>query len=133
MTIGILLKAANSIHFNKAFDFYFEFLSQIILLWCIFGYMIILIVFKWNTYYENTNDAPSIISMMINMFLNFGTIKGSHIVFSKTFNERLHKFLLFLSFVCIPCMLILKPILIWWQKLNEAKMVGKSVFKTKEF
>ena len=49
--------------------------------------MIILIIVKWKTYYEDTNVAPSIISMMISMFLNFGSIKGEHLIMSKTFNE----------------------------------------------
>lgn len=112
MSIGIFIKAANSIYFNKMFDFLFEFLPQIILLWSIFGYMVCLIIIKWKTYYENTNEAPSIISVMINMFLNFGEIKGEYFILSKTFNERLHIFLLFVAFVCIPAMLIIKPILI---------------------
>jgi len=112
MSIGIFIKAANSIYFNKMFDFLFEFLPQIILLWSIFGYMVCLIIIKWKTYYENTNEAPSIISVMINMFLNFGEIKGEYFILSKTFNERLHIFLLFVAFVCIPAMLIIKPIMI---------------------
>lgn len=112
MSIGIFIKAANSIYFNKLFDFLFEFLPQIILLWSIFGYMVCLIIIKWKTYYDNTNVAPSIISVMINMFLNFGEIKGEHFILSKTFNERLHVFLLFVAFVCIPAMLIIKPIMI---------------------
>ena len=95
--------------------------------------MIILIIVKWKTFYLDTNDAPSIISMMINMFLNFGQIKGSHLVMTKSFNESLHKFLLFIAFFCIPAMLLLKPLLIRRQKLKDAKQVSHSLLKKKEF
>jgi vacuolar-type H+-ATPase subunit I/STV1 len=72
---------------NKKLDLYFEFIPQIVLLWSIFGYMIILIFVKWKTHYADTSLAPSIIAYMINMFLNFGGISGDALIHSTTVNE----------------------------------------------
>lgn len=110
MSLGIFLKAANARYFKKDLDFYFEFIPQITLLWCIFGYMIILIIVKWMTDYSaDTNIAPSIISYMIEMFLNFGAISGDAIIHSHGLNETLHVFLLLIAFICVPVMLMVKP------------------------
>jgi V-type H+-transporting ATPase subunit a len=56
-----------------------EFIPQIILLLALFGWMDFLIIMKWLTpwkqgMHSNTHEAPSIISGMIAMFLNFGQI-----------------------------------------------------------
>lgn len=72
MTLGVFVKALNSIHFGKYIDFLFEFIPQLGFLILLFGYMDFLIVYKWLTYWENTNVAPSIITTMINMPLKFG-------------------------------------------------------------
>ena len=47
MTVGVCLKAANSIFFKKSLDLFFEFIPQFLLLVGLFGYMDFLIVFKW--------------------------------------------------------------------------------------
>jgi len=113
MSLGIFLKAANSLYFKDKLGFFFEFIPQIVLLWCIFGYMITLIIVKWLTLYPDTSIAPGIITYMIEMFLNFGSISGDAIIHSQRLNETLHIFLLFISLLCIPAMLFMKPYLIW--------------------
>lgn len=100
MTLGIILKATNARFFNRKLDFYFEFIPQIVLLWAIFGYMITLIIVKWLTdYSKNTSIAPSIISYMIDMFLNFGDVTGDALIINQGLNETLHLFLLFIALV----------------------------------
>ena len=99
MSLGIFMKALNALHFGKKLDFYFEFIPQIVLLWCIFGYMITLIIVKWLIYYEDTSVAPSIIAYMIDMFLNFGSISGDAIIHSRGLNESLHVFLLLTALI----------------------------------
>ena len=69
MCLGIFLKASNAIYFKKPIDFIFEFLPQITLMLCLFGYMSFLIILKWITPWPNTSEAPSIIGFMIDMFL----------------------------------------------------------------
>jgi V-type H+-transporting ATPase subunit a len=99
MSIGILLKGMNSLHFKNRLDFFFEFIPQFLLLFALFGWMDILILGKWmnhknveditltgcpdpvlvpdlqerNRLYERFNEvhlSPAIISTMIYIFLN---------------------------------------------------------------
>jgi len=54
-------------------DFLFEFLPQIIVLLALFGYMDLMIIIKWLTNWEGQeSNAPSVITTMIDMFLNMG-------------------------------------------------------------
>lgn len=73
MTVGVVMKAFNSLYFKKKIDFYFEFIPQFIFLFLLFGYMDFLIVFKWLTDWKgNRNPPPSIISTMMNIGLKMG-------------------------------------------------------------
>jgi V-type H+-transporting ATPase subunit a len=47
MSLGILMKGFNAIHFKRPLDFLFEFVPQIILILVLFGWMDILIIAKW--------------------------------------------------------------------------------------
>ncbi len=91
MSIGILMKGLNSIHFRNRLDFWFEFVPAFLFLFALFGWMDILIIGKWmqpknieGVYLPNTlalnqtevtkfNEihlSPAIISTMIDIFLN---------------------------------------------------------------
>lgn len=82
MTIGVLVKGANSIYFRRFLDLIFEVFTGLIILLGLFGWMDTLIVAKWmykmNPYSINPadNDAitycPSVITVMINNMLAGG-------------------------------------------------------------
>ena len=75
MTLGIVLRGSNALHFNKKLDFLFEFLPQLIILVALFGYMDLLIIMKWLTDWTGRESkAPSIIQTMIAMFIEFGAL-----------------------------------------------------------
>lgn len=75
MCLGILMKGCNAIHFRRPIDFFFEFIPQITLMLCLFGYMDFLIITKWLTPWDgNEHAAPPVIATMIGMFLKFGEI-----------------------------------------------------------
>lgn len=74
MLFGILMKGVNAIYFSSSLDFFCEFVPQFIFLTCTFGYMDFMIIVKWLTVYQ-PEDAPSIITTMIDMVLNpFGIV-----------------------------------------------------------
>ena len=84
MSLGIIMKGFNAIHFGNKIDFVFEFIPQLVLLLVLFGWMDVLIISKWlyevnsdslddYNFYTRSN-APSIITIMINMFLGGGEI-----------------------------------------------------------
>lgn len=47
MTLGVFVKASNSLYFGKFMDFFFEFLPQLAFMVLLFGYMDFLIFYKW--------------------------------------------------------------------------------------
>jgi len=77
MSLGIFMKAFNAVHFRQPIDFIFEFIPQILLLWVLFGWMDALIISKWLHDFTGprVNEAPSIITTMINMFLKMGEVE----------------------------------------------------------
>ena len=90
MSLGIFLKAMNSIYFKKPIDFLFEFIPQITLLTVLFGYMCLLIIVKWITPWPDTSQAPSIIGFMIKMFLGVGAVEGTPLIGDVAFNTALN-------------------------------------------
>lgn len=73
MSVGLIAKALNAIHFKSAIDFFLEFLPELIFLLVLFGYMDALIIVKWSIDWGLYNpNAPSIITTMINFPLRLG-------------------------------------------------------------
>jgi V-type H+-transporting ATPase subunit a len=90
MSLGVLMKALNSIYFKNYLDLVHEFFPQIILLLVLFGYMDALIIIKWLTDYSGReHDAPSIITTMINIALNGGRIEGIPFIGSQSTNRAI--------------------------------------------
>jgi len=114
MSIGICLKGSNCMYKGEWISFFFEFIPQIVIMMCMFGYMDMLIVWKWLTDWEGrTMYSPSIISTMIDMFLNGGnpTIPTDDPIIG-TWQEqtKVENILLYIVLACIPLMLFVKPI-----------------------
>ena len=66
----------NTVHFKNYVDCFFEWLPQQIFFFCTFGYMCILIIFKWTIAWgidRETSEAPSIIAQMIALPLLVGS------------------------------------------------------------
>ncbi len=75
MTFGIVLKGINCIHFKNKLAFIFEFIPQFIFMLILFGYMDIMIIIKWLRNWDlDAADAPSLISQLMNIFLNPGNV-----------------------------------------------------------
>lgn len=73
MALGVCMKGLNSLYYKRYVDFWFEFLPQIIMLLALFGFMDLMIMVKWRTDYSaDPSRAPSVITSMIDMCLNFG-------------------------------------------------------------
>ena len=67
MTLGIVMKGCNEAYKGRWIDFFFEFLPQLVLFMCLFGFMDFLVLAKWLKYYEDTSTAPGIIILMLDM------------------------------------------------------------------
>ncbi|KAI8819827.1 V-type ATPase, V0 complex, 116kDa subunit family [Fimicolochytrium jonesii] len=106
MSTAICLNVCNYVHFNNRSSIYLEFIPQLTFLLSIFGYLVILIIYKWATVWPG-GDAPGLLNTLIYMFLSPGSVSER----DKLFNGQagLQSFLLLVAFVCVPVMLFGKP------------------------
>ncbi|KAJ3007269.1 H(+)-transporting V0 sector ATPase subunit a [Thoreauomyces humboldtii] len=107
MSFGICLNVCNYIHFNKRLNIYTDFLPQITFLLSIFGYLVILIIYKWATVWPDASLAPGLLNTLIYMFLSPGTVAEKDTLYKG--QAGLQAFLLLVAFVCVPWMLFAKP------------------------
>jgi len=130
MSLGILLSLFNGIHFRKPYNILFEFIPQILFLLSIFGYMCFLILLKWCKPFE-PHDAPSLINVLINMFLKILDDPDPELYPAQKYVQWL---LIAVAVISVPVMLLVKPILLrrdFKKKKrmeDEQKRIGETVF-----
>ncbi len=118
MLFGIVLKGMNSLYFKDNLEFFFIFVPQFLFLSALFGYMDLQIFVKWATDWEEKGrqNAPSIISNMMSIFLKLGKLAGLPLIGDdeKIENRYLQEWLnlgvLGLALLLIPIMLLVKPL-----------------------
>mmetsp|Transcript_2798 Transcript_2798/g.9869 ORF Transcript_2798/g.9869 Transcript_2798/m.9869 type:complete len:851 (-) Transcript_2798:44-2596(-) len=118
MTFGIILSAFNAKFFKKKVDLYTQFIPQMLFLQSIFGYMVFLILLKWLIQWD-TNQAPRLLNLMIDMILQPWAFPDSYRMFPG--QHLLQLFLVGLAVVCIPWMLVVKPLYLWWQHKQQLR------------
>jgi len=74
MTFGIILSLFNHQFYKDKISIYNEFIPQVLFLESIFGYLVLCILYKWSVPWDNA-PPPSLLNMLIDMFLSPGTIK----------------------------------------------------------
>jgi len=122
MVIGIILRGLNNLYFKDYLGFYFEFIPQIIFMLLLFGYMIVLIFIKWVTDYSlDTSKAPSIITILMNLALKGGSVEGTPVWGTISTEERINKIFFYISILCIPIILLVKPIIKIYQNQKKEK------------
>ena len=123
MTLGIVLRGLNNLFFGDYIGFFVEFIPQIIFMCLLFGYMIVLIFIKWNTDYSgNTENAPSIITILMNIALKNGSVDGKPVWSTVEIEERTNKIFFYTSILCIPVILLPKPLSKFsnWKNIKRA-------------
>ena len=122
MFIGIILRGLNNIYFKDKLGFYFEFIPYMIFFLLLFIYMIVLIFIKWLTDYSlDTSQAPSIITILMNLALEFGTVDGKPVWGSVAREQLVNRIFFIISILCIPVMLLAKPLIKIYQKKQKEK------------
>ena len=126
MLLGIGIKGINFLNMRKYNAFIFEFIPQFLFMFVLFGYLIYMIYYKWGTDYdEDTSKAPSLLTIMINMAVKFGSVEDNPLFdsFLGFSQESLNILIIVFCVLLIPIMLLVKPIYFY---LNKVKTKGIS-------
>ncbi|PWA17685.1 hypothetical protein CCH79_00008261, partial [Gambusia affinis] len=119
MLFGVSLSLFNHLYFKKPLNIYLGFIPEIVFMSSLFGYLVILIFYKWVSYDARTSrDAPSLLIAFINMFLfNYNDPSTKPLYRGQM---GLQIFLVIIALACVPCMLVVKTLVLrrqyLWQK-----------------
>ncbi|XP_021136637.1 V-type proton ATPase 116 kDa subunit a 1 isoform X4 [Columba livia] len=126
MLFGVALSLLNHIYFKKPLNIYLGFIPEMIFMSSLFGYLVILIFYKWTAYDAHTSkDAPSLLIHFINMFL-FSYSDPSNKMLYKG-QKGLQCFLVVVALLCVPWMLVAKPLVLRHQYLRRKHLEGQPV------
>ncbi|XP_038560408.1 V-type proton ATPase 116 kDa subunit a isoform X2 [Micropterus salmoides] len=128
MLFGVSLSLFNHLYFKKPLNIYLGFIPEIVFMSCLFGYLAILIFYKWVAYDARTSrDAPSLLIAFINMFLfNYNDPSNKPLYRGQMGIQSL---LVVIALACVPCMLIVKTLVLrrqylWRKNLGTANFGG---------
>ncbi|KAM9346460.1 V-type proton ATPase 116 kDa subunit a [Symphorus nematophorus] len=116
MLFGVSLSLFNHLYFKKPLNIYLGFIPEIVFMSSLFGYLVILIFYKWVSYDASTSrDAPSLLIAFINMFLfNYNDPSNKPLYRGQM---GLQSLLVVIALACVPCMLIVKTLVLRRQHL----------------
>nr|KAF6454822.1 ATPase H+ transporting V0 subunit a1 [Rousettus aegyptiacus] len=118
MMFGISLSLFNHTYFRKPLNIYFGFIPEIIFMTSLFGYLVILIFYKWTAYDAHTSKkAPSLLIHFINMFLFSYPESGNSMLYSG--QKGIQCFLVVVALLCVPWILLFKPLVLRHQYLRR--------------
>lgn len=121
MMFGVSLSFFNHMYFKKPLNIYFGFIPEMIFMTSLFGYLVILIFFKWTAYDVHlSKDAPSLLIHFINMFLFSYEDTGVPMLYSG--QKGIQCFLVVVALLCVPWMLLCKPLILRHQYLRRKHM-----------
>jgi V-type H+-transporting ATPase subunit a len=125
MTFALCLQVPNHLRFKRYIDIYVNFIPQMVFLHSIFGYLVVCILYKWSVDWSTSaTPPPSLLNMLIGMFLTPGTIAPGTQLYSG--QAVVQTVLLLCAAVCVPILLVGKPYYVWreMQKHEGAGYVG---------
>ncbi|XP_058625961.1 V-type proton ATPase 116 kDa subunit a isoform X3 [Onychostoma macrolepis] len=116
MTFGVTLSLFNHLYFKKPLNIYLGFIPEIVFMVSLFGYLVLLIFYKWLVYdAKSSKEAPSLLITFINMCL-FGYNDPTNKPFY-TGQVVIQCLLVIIALACVPCMLIVKTLVMRRQYL----------------
>eukprot|EP00285_Hemiselmis_virescens_P009660 CAMPEP_0173388588 /NCGR_PEP_ID=MMETSP1356-20130122/10864_1 /TAXON_ID=77927 ORGANISM="Hemiselmis virescens, Strain PCC157" /NCGR_SAMPLE_ID=MMETSP1356 /ASSEMBLY_ACC=CAM_ASM_000847 /LENGTH=281 /DNA_ID=CAMNT_0014345531 /DNA_START=27 /DNA_END=872 /DNA_ORIENTATION=- len=121
MLFGLACKTSNCFYFRQWKEFYFENIPEFLFLLSLFGYLVFLIILKWTTNWVGLGlPAPALLDTLLKMLLEFGSpIEDKDLLY--TGQGTVQPLLVCLAFVCVPWMLLPKPLLLRAEHKNGYK------------
>jgi len=135
MSVGIVLKCLNGIHFGHQLDIWFEFLPQLIFLMSTFGYLCFLVFAKWTV---ATDNSPLILIVLINMFIPTGGSSGANstterYVYDAAIEAPVETALVIIALICIPWMLVPKPFILNFMFKKKKEKADQGIIDDSSF
>ncbi|XP_015279667.1 PREDICTED: V-type proton ATPase 116 kDa subunit a isoform 3 isoform X2 [Gekko japonicus] len=113
MSFGVVLGIFNHIHCRHYYKLLLVFLPEIIFLLALFGYLVVLIFYKWLNFDASVSQsAPSILIHFIDMFL-FAENRDNRPLFH--YQSVVQKVLVVVALVSVPVLLLGTPLYLWSQ------------------
>jgi len=114
MGFGVILSWFNGKFNKEPLDYIHVFIPQAVFLFFIFGYLCVMIVYKWCMSSFPNGNPPSLLLMLINMFLKMGsTIDEGEVLYGDKEGKAqlyIQTFLVACALICVPWMLLYKPL-----------------------
>ena len=127
MTFALCLQVPNHLKLRNQSDIWTNFVPQMLFLQSIFGYLVVCILYKWSVdWSKSPTSPPSLLNMLINMFLSPGTINPDEQLYAG--QGFVQQILLLIAAVCVPWLLCAKPYLQWkeMKRIHQQGYVGLS-------
>lgn len=122
MNLGIFMSFLNNNFFKDRLSNWCEYFPQVIFLNALFGYLCLLMVYKWIT-----GSVADLYHVMIYMFLSPGALADDDKGLLFKWQGELQVVLLLVSLVAVPWMLIPKPLIL--NARHKASLAGQAQYE----